>query len=309
MKSDSKNAITVEIVGGLGNQLFIFIAGLYLSRKLGTPMRAYLRPRRKGESAHTSSIQSLTLGLGVESNITWMQKVSMMWRFNLRRLALVLRLPTKYVEALSRIHIADSIGTDTNLLDSKPGYFVSGYFQSHEYFYSLKNNNLLPEFSLANPSEWFLKELESVEIEKPIVVHIRRGDYLLERNSFLGALSSSYYQRAIETARRRLGIDGVTRPIWIFSDDPKSAKEELGIAKGQNLRVIYPPDNSDPAESMILMSRASAIVISNSTFSWWAAALSGAQVIVAPSKWFRNREDPKGLIPQEWEKVESKWIN
>jgi hypothetical protein len=56
------------------------------------------------------------------------------------------------------------------------------------------------------------------------------------------------------------------------------------------------------------MSLASANVIANSTFSWWAAALNQNKgFVVAPDKWFRGLEDPKDLIPPDWILVKSQW--
>jgi hypothetical protein len=61
---------------------------------------------------------------------------------------------------------------------------------------------------------------------------------------------------------------------------------------------------------MILMSRASDLIISNSTFSWWSAYISNKETnVVAPNKWFRDLEDPKMLIPEHWHQVDSQWID
>ena len=50
-----------------------------------------------------------------------------------------------------------------------------------------------------------------------------------------------------------------------------------------------------------------AYVIANSTFSWWAAYLSlnPSVEVVAPSPWFMVMEDPKELIPPNWEQIDA----
>ena len=57
------------------------------------------------------------------------------------------------------------------------------------------------------------------------------------------------------------------------------------------------------------MSKGIAIVISNSTFSWWSAAFSkpGTSVYY-PSKWFKALDDPEDLIPRDWTPIESEWL-
>jgi hypothetical protein len=96
--------------------------------------------------------------------------------------------------------------------------------------------------------------------------------------------------------------------IWIFTDSPQTVRDEFKNF-GIKTRVIEPPLGSDPIESMVLMSNASKIAISNSTFSWWAAKLAPPTTSVyAPSKWFEHRTDPRDLIPTSWKRVDSNWV-
>jgi hypothetical protein len=56
------------------------------------------------------------------------------------------------------------------------------------------------------------------------------------------------------------------------------------------------------------MSKATKIAISNSTFSWWAAAIANVNnTIYAPTKWFEQRPDPTDLIPANWIQIQSEW--
>jgi len=101
-------------------------------------------------------------------------------------------------------------------------------------------------------------------------MHKRRGDYI--DHPIHDVDLRKYYAKA---------YDYVGYPD-IFSDDPKC-------------RTV---GGDDPVEDMRLMSRYDKIVISNSTFSWWAAYLSSATVIVAPEKWYT---DGRGMdIPERW---------
>ena len=46
-------------------------------------------------------------------------------------------------------------------------------------------------------------------------------------------------------------------------------------------------------------------IISNSSFSWWAAFLRKDRTapVFCPDPWFQGMKDPDSLIPHEWHKV------
>jgi hypothetical protein len=307
MRLKKRKPITIEIMGGLGNQLFAYIAGAYAAHKTQSPLRVFLRPKKRGETIHSSSISSLALGINLVSRLSVWERIALFIRRQIRRIAIAIGIRREKAERLSQIHNSDSIGLDKHLSDTNSGYYLSGYFQCYDYFDYLKTNNILTTLAVHDPSDWYLSEMRLLKSENPIAVHIRRGDYLLNQNSFIGALSVHYYRSAISLILERLAGAQSKEPIWVFSDDPALVKDEFSEHLDHNFRFVDAPKNSDPAESMFLMSMARAIVVSNSTFSWWSAALGDPELVVAPSKWFRDHEDPEGLIPEGWIKVRSEW--
>jgi hypothetical protein len=98
------------------------------------------------------------------------------------------------------------------------------------------------------------------------------------------------------------------RPSSCFSDDIIAAKELL-----RNLEISIPiqfaePQDNNPEESLMLMSRSTVLIMANSSFSWWAAQLGNrSKFVVCPSKWFRNMLEPYDLIPPNWHREESNW--
>jgi hypothetical protein len=69
--------------------------------------------------------------------------------------------------------------------------------------------------------------------------------------------------------------------------------------------------NLSASETLQLFRRCDGYIIANSSFSWWAAMLSQAvnPIVIAPTKWFRNLEDPKELIPPSWLRVNSTFFS
>jgi hypothetical protein len=181
---------------------------------------------------------------------------------------------------------------------------ISGYFQSYVYPDFVKNV-LRDTLVLKSPSDWFKEHERLIKEENPIVLHMRRGDYLAAKDDF-GVLGVKYYEAGVAI----LSEDNQNRNIWIFTDSPELIRTEIATSMLFNASVVIPPKGTNPNESMILMSRASDIVIGNSTYSWWAAYLASEKAnVIAPEKWFRTLEDPVLLLPEPWVKITSQWID
>jgi len=55
---------------------------------------------------------------------------------------------------------------------------------------------------------------------------------------------------------------------------------------------------------MILMSLGKALVIANSTFSYWAAMMNTGKLVLAPGKWFKTTPISSDLYPVQWRVLE-----
>ena len=172
--------------------------------------------------------------------------------------------------------------------------FLNGYFQS---FYwadlipdTLKNLNATSD-DLERYRELALEEL-------PTILHVRRGDY--KNEDTFGLLGSGYYSEAITY----LDTQGISENIWLFSDEPETAIEILNLDLSKRIRLI-PEMALNSAQLLEIMKLGQAYVIANSTFSWWAAYLSGSSKIVAPATWFKGALGPSKLIPESWKLIES----
>jgi hypothetical protein len=179
-----------------------------------------------------------------------------------------------------------------------------GYFQSYVYAQSLKD--ILPEglLSMKYPSPWLDTKIKQAKDLLPIMMHVRRGDYLKVQEEF-GVLHTDYYREAL----RLLRLKGNTQPVWIFSDSKELIDSDFIADADYPVEVIFPDSDKPANETMVLMQYGSANIISNSTFSWWPAYLSPYSAnVICPTQWFLNMETPHLLIPDQWEKVSSVWL-
>lgn len=301
-----RRPISVELRGGLGNQLFTFMAGAFLANRLRVGMVMLIPGSRARETDHKSALSSFKLGGEIRRVSGWRAVGSIYLRLAVRKIFVALGISKRRATRLSGIFTSQFIGFDPDLCHLGPGMVLQGHFQTYEYLQHLAAIGPTQTLEIAEASNWFVNMSAQIARIRPTVIHVRRGDYLLPENRDIGALSKEYYLSALQSLGHKQG----EAAIWVFSDDLPAAKRELrDLEKHSSVFWVEPPPEVDSAESLILMSKAPRIVISNSTFSWWAAAISGHNDVVAPTKWFRNMEDPKNLIPGEWRTAHSSWVN
>ena len=296
--------MTIQLVGGLGNQLFGYFAGKFVSQKLGVPLQLDMSQFDKGITAHGSDLRDFKLDEKIVNLRQETRFPVLVWQNVLNLIANKVPVTRNQVERVLNIHTAQPIGVDPRLGAIKPGMLIRGYYQTFRYVWAVVQE---PEFSglhLRNPSTWFKDMKHEAAAAAPIMLHVRRGDYAKPANANFGMLSAAYYERAVAQVRAKLGS---TNPVWVFSDGLQAVREELAGHLSGVVRFVEPPSEVPAAESLMLMASGAANVISNSTFSWWSAILNPESIVVAPTKWFKAMEDPEDLIPGNWLREESVW--
>ena len=301
--------VTVEVAGGLGNQLFSLVAGIYISKQLGVPLRVFVNDvlssstvAGKGLSSFRFFSSDSPLIKSISYRPSRMLRLRQRLNSHLRRLG----VGREICDSISGYYSPLLVGEDPNIGLVRAGSFVQGYFQSAKYFLEVRDSKGFQGFELKKSSAWFTDMVKEVEIAKPIAVHIRRGDYLNPENDFIGALSKDYFLKGIRLLQQNYGFN--ESEVWIFSNDIPMVKAELGKEIEGTVRWVQPPSSSSEAESLLLMAKSRGLVISNSTFSWWSAAIGEPEKVIAPTKWFKAADDPEGLILPTWQTVESSWL-
>lgn len=299
-------AKSVLIAGGLGNNLFQLAAALFKSEiddleleLLNSNSRSSLQDFKiEKRDISVSRVKRLnlkqrTLNYSLRVSAESEQSlINLVRRFALRILLRLLQKGATFINF--------GIGYTSGLEKSRAGNLI-GYFQTYKYASERTVYQSLMSLEISNPTEKFrLIEVEA-KSAKPLIIHIRRGDYL---NSGFGLLGQEYYSEALMA----LGASS-QEEIWVFSDETDQ-QELLGLLPDQyRYRFILGNELSD-SETFQIMRLGSAYVIANSTFSWWAAFLrhSIASPVVAPKDWFYNATSPRHLIPSNWIQANSRFI-
>jgi len=310
LQPKKKRKIKVILFGGLGNQFFQYFAGLYLATKSGASLKVDSTFSQFGRSGHFDWIGATTLTGNTSMSAprySFRYLDSLLKRRTRDLLAWFFRGKQMQLKILHQYH-SPAPGYDPILEKLSPSVTIVGYFQTWRYFDALTNLGLVTEIKMKQPSSWFLDMIDQMNSQGRVLgVHVRRGDYV--GNAGIGTLSRSYYDSAAQELRSR----GVTwDAVWIFSDDILLAQKEFKdfSNKKDNLVFVEPPTGSHAFESMLLLSSCPALIIANSTFSWWAATLGHPEkTVVCPSKWFARMEDPIDLCPPKWIQATSSWDN
>jgi hypothetical protein len=293
-------AITVKLIGGLGNQLFGYFAGRYLADKLRTDLILDFH-QQKNNPHKGSSITDFKIDDCFTHQITNGQRIETLVNLMPRRIVDL----DNAARALFKVHISRNVGFDPRLELVRDGSYVSGYFQTFRYFVENPIQTKGSPLELVRPGTWFKKMQSEAKETSPTVLHVRRGDYSKELNRSMGQLSVDFFFAAL--AKLEYDFDNPNREVWVFSDSIPQVKEEFGD-RGTKFRFVEPPESSTAAENLILMGSGSSLVISNSTFSYWSGLMGQVPVVLAPKKWFQELGDPLDLVPHHWHQVESVWL-
>ncbi len=293
-------SVKIVLAGGLGNQLFQLVAGEVVSQKFGVPLVISAHFSQFARTGHSDWAEAFQMTRKVSKSKTRYSPsylVALVAR-NLRGVA------KKFTPlAFDWFFESRVTGYDPTLLELTKPRVIVGYFQTFRFADMLGRNRVNQMFSLAKPSEWLDHKLQELSEKQIVALHVRRGDYSAEADRY-GLLDLSYYQNALEKLKK---ANCVWDEVWIFTDDPESVSREIAPHLGCDVAVVRPPKESHAAESMTLMSQCSALVIANSTFSWWAGYLGREKPVIYPRTWYRGMPAPTDLIPEAWIAVASEW--
>lgn len=304
--------------GGLGNQLFQLAAGysIQAGREVVCEV-GFSGPRKKLHSADVLSHVSLEERISIISSKQFTYVTQ-------RCLDYLLRVSTKtkglessviyrtilliigslyfsfYYKCFLLLSLAKGVGY-CHLPKYKSNQMIIGYFQSYKYLDEEKKESFLRMLSLRETGpDWTNWSNRAIQ-EKPTIVHIRLGDYLMEDG--FGIITTKYISESLT----QLSMSSNERPVWVLTDQKDLAEEILPHSFLKDA-VWVPEIDSNPMATLSIMRLGSGYVISNSTFSWWAAwsRQFTEAAVYCPHPWFLKSEIPLDLIPIDWNQIDTK---
>ncbi|CAM8436634.1 alpha-1,2-fucosyltransferase [Candidatus Methylopumilus universalis] len=277
--------IFVHLRGGLGNQMFQFAAGYALARKVNGEVSIILT----SAMGDTQRKYELNNFIDINSHYTCRRQLAFEMFF---RFISLLKIKKSFYEKNAFIY-------DPAFFDIGRNVNIFGYFQSEKYFKFIRKDilNIFKFKGASDPN--YLEVVRKIQASNSVSVHIRRGDYVLNKtaNAFHGVLSIAYYKKALNHIKAN-----VAKPkIFLFSDDPEWVRKNFSFIGRFDLVDFNRGELS--YRDMELMSLCKHNIIANSSFSWWGAwlNLNKDKIVIAPKKWLRDESVPlNDIIPESW---------
>jgi hypothetical protein len=270
---------TINLTGGLGNQLFGAFLGMNLQKRFESEI-----------SLNTNDLNQRGYQL-IEFEKYFPKEIKLVN-------APVSRLNKSQIQlnkVTKKIYFERKFSYDEKVL-RRPYHEYFGYFQSWKYLIGVEDtiDTIFESLITAmknNPD--FLKYTAAPYV----AVHIRRGDYV-NLTHYHGITSENYYKEAMKHVETYLTTQ---TKVIVFSDDISMAKKVFRDADF----YIGPEEVPSSLDNLLLMANARLLIGSNSSFSWWAAFASKKEISIFPEPWFQNSKlDTKDLLPHNWIKIE-----
>lgn len=200
-----------------------------------------------------------------------------------------------------------------NFFDNCPDNVnLHDYFQTPKYFSNIENQ-IREDFSFKDDILNPCKEIID-EIENPIFLHVRRGDYV--NHQYAHPLCPiQYYEKALTYFDQ-------SQTVLVFSDDIEWCKQQKFFDDDRFMlseyaeRYSHTADTNDgrqnsliPYFDLCMMTLCSGAIMANSSMSWWGAWLieTPTRPIIYPRPWFGERYKDyymDDLFPENWIQLE-----
>jgi len=302
--------IIINLMGGLGNQMFQYASAKHLAIVHDTVLKTDPSNFRKMTLNKEHALQldcfRVTAPQALKEEIR---------KFNPKE-----KRFGRIRRAVSKLFASRAFGMNDGLVyrepdgsEFKPDFFklgpdryLIGYFNSYKYFSPIRDL-LIKEFSPRDISVKAQELIKQIEDTNSVGVHIRRGDYVTDpdvHKCIEGILTDAYYRNATDYMLSRLDAPH----FFVFSNDMPWVIENFKVPARITYVDINPPHRG--FEDLWMMSRCKHnIIAGGSTFSWWAAYLNqNPEKIVVRTAKISNEslyDHPDDYFPPGWEIVAS----
>lgn len=175
-------------------------------------------------------------------------------------------------------------------------YNYLGYWQCADYYYDVRDD-MKKAFTLKEEYETdeYKKWRDKITSEPSVAMHVRRGDYMeLNRRGRPRnwELPKAYYFKAVSMAPKG--------SLFIFSDEIDWCKKVFKPEYfSRELYFVHLEDYLD----FSLLRHAQHLIISSSTFSWWAAFLKDSGEVLCTDTWLNIPERQLLMYVKGWTEV------
>ncbi len=289
--------IVVKLMGGLGNQMFQYAAGRSLAHRHQTMLkldRHFLEDRSVG--GQFTYRQYMLNIFQVQENFAkrneFFPSRRRYQRFHIRWY----QLKRLFKSSLPVYLKQSTLFFDEKLHHAPSNVYLDGYWQSEKHF-QVSEDIIRQEFQFNNSfSENNLSLIEQIKGKPTACLHVRRGDFV--QLPVHRVCTLAYYERGIDYLSRH--VSGLQ--IFVFSDDITWCQQNLSNKTPLHFVSTAGRSTEDDLQAMI---HCQYFIISNSSFSWWAAWLAPNldKIVAAPERWVNITVKNDDIVPENWVKL------
>jgi len=280
----NKGKVVARVVGGLGNQLFIYAAAKRLALANNAVLKLdILSGYDRDKYGRRFGLKHFNINEEIAS--PWESYISKRgaWR---RKQA---RKINRHIPFPYQFYIKQERPYESRLIDLRftRSLYLQGYWQDERYFKDVEKV-IRDSFVIKTPHDsQNIKWAQKISESNAVCVHARRINYKF-------ALSSEYYHRAVEYIAQK-----ISNPhFFCFSDDPEWILNNFST--DLPFTVLDHNREDKDYEDLWLMNKCRHYVIANSSFSWWGAWLNPDpdKIVIAPANWGYDT-----AVPEAWKTI------
>lgn len=292
----------VNIIGGLGNQLFQCAFAIALKEEFPDEEIKVNISCFRGYPLHNGfEIEDIFPDLNITHASTKdLMKVAWPWtHYKLWQIG------SRILPQRSSMTIDTNYKEDFSFDMIKNKSYFDGYWQSPKFFEKHKDK-IVEAFKFPHISDINnLEILNKIKTQPSAFIHVRRGDYI-NHPIFGGICTLDYYLNGIEILRKKYEF----QQFLIFSNDINWCKENLTKPlAGASVIFVDWNKGSNSHFDIQLMSKCAGGIVANSSFSWWGAWLSSSNKIICPFQWTNDPNINSEIIPDSWIRCDNNHMN
>lgn len=289
--------VIVNIIGGLGNQMFQYAAGRALALARRQPLRLDISGFT-GYGLHQGFELQRIFHCNAEIAMAAEVREILGWR-SFPGIKRVLARPGFEAIRGRGLVVEPHFHYWPGMRGVSGAAYLQGYWQSEKYFCDAAEV-IRADFTFRHAFSEANAELAARICQTMAVgLHVRRGDYVSNPKTHAahGLCSPDYYRAAVRYIAERVEAP----EFFVFSDDIAWARDNMDV--GFPCHYIDHNRGTESYNDMRLMSLCRHHILANSSFSWWGAWLNPRtdKVVVAPARWFAGEDRRvEDLFPEGW---------
>jgi hypothetical protein len=279
--------ILVVINGGIGSQLFQYAAAYQLSKKTRSKI---LIDTCFFNTKYSQNIFMLNKLLNIQEHII----ISNIW------VSRFLRIIFKLIDLITFRRL------NYQRIDIKNPHKFIPFPKAKNYFINGNPINLSYVDKFMDELLMKLEDKKKINNEKiRIGIHVRRGDFV---GGAVDVCNKNFFQKAIIEISKKIKLNQPNMQFLIFCQEEVWPKKNIFLDTSEVKYIIG--DHLSSADDFKEMYNCDHLIMSNSSYSWWAAQKIMSKkkdaVILCPDLWWDKIDvNQINIYPKKWNIVET----